>query len=125
MQKVLANVQDDRLKTYVIWMTAFARDSHGSAALQAKEWTDSRVKHFWDANNATGRGWMSTLNIPMPAWDVYFLYGADAHWDSEATYPDFFLHQAGSALPEKLHLQSKDSVERFEQKARELLASIE
>ena len=121
MKQVLANIKNERLKVYVIWMTAFARDSHGAAATRAQELADDWIRHYWDAKNATGRGWMPTFDMPRPAWDVYFLYGAGATWADTPTYPDFLMHQLGGMLPEEYHF-TQENVRKFEQKAKELVA---
>lgn len=120
MKQVLVNIKKERLKVYVIWMTAFARDSHGAAATRGQELTDARVRHYWDAKNATGRGWMPTFDMPRPAWDVYFLYGAGTTWADTPTYPDFLMHQLG-VLPRE-QILSNENVRKFEQMAKELLA---
>ena len=112
MKRVLANIKNERLKVYVIWMTAFARDSHGAAATRAQELADDRIRHYWDARNATGRGWMPTFDMPRPAWDVYFLYGAGATWADTPTYPDFLMHQLG-VLPRE-QILSSENVRKFE-----------
>jgi len=99
---------------------AFARDSHGAAGTRAQELADDWIRHYWDAKNATGRGWMSTFDMPRPAWDVYFLYGAGTTWADTPTYPDFLMHQLG-VLPRE-QILSNENVRKFEQMAKELLA---
>ena len=46
--------------------------------------TDSRVIHLWDEERVTGRWFAEHEDTFFPiAWDIYFLYGPDAHWGTE------------------------------------------
>jgi len=64
---------------------------------------------------------MPTFDMPRPAWDVYFLYGAGVTLEDAATYPDFFMHQLGGGMLPGEHLLSQGNIRKFEQKAKELL----
>jgi hypothetical protein len=78
---ILEKYPDSDLKVYAIWfemLSGDARDTWDPAVL-----SDDRVRHFWDARGAAGR-WYSkhVYGEDGIAWDVYFLYGPDAEWQS-------------------------------------------
>lgn len=55
---------------------------------------DQRVMHFWDERHVVGRWFGEHVGgsggrthgvaggVQDVAWDIYFLYGPDAHWES-------------------------------------------
>ena len=47
---------------------------------------DNRVKHFWDGNTLIGEWFADEVEgYRGIAWDVYYLYGPDATWESVAS----------------------------------------
>jgi hypothetical protein len=93
MQKVLKRVSDDQLRAYIVWLPMFPGDSKNWAKTRSGEFTDQRLTYYWDDNRLTGQQWQKVLGISETAWDVYFLYGANARWDKEPPAPDFWMHQ--------------------------------
>jgi hypothetical protein len=88
----------------------------------AKLIPDTRVRQFWDGDRLLGSAYRrlqfgaETLDLGRDAWDIYFLYGPDAHWtDSGPPRPDWWEHQLWGA-PEERFLDP----ERFATKATEL-----
>ena len=45
--------------------------------------SDSRVKQFWDEQRVVGQWFAEHVNgYRGTAWDVYYLYGPEAKWDT-------------------------------------------
>lgn len=120
MQKVLNNISDNRIRAYIVWLPILTGDDRASAAKRSNEFDDERVTYLWDGGRLSGKLWQNLLGIGVIAWDVYFLYGADAQWDEEATVPDFWMHQLGGMTKAPV-LDEQE----FELKAKELLGKIE
>lgn len=47
----------------------------------ARVLSDARVKHFWDGEKVVGRWFAEQEGYRGVAWDIYFLYGAEADWN--------------------------------------------
>lgn len=120
MQEVLTNIKDDRLRVYMIWLPIFPGDSRQHAQNRSNEFKDERLSYFWDENQITGKQWQSVLDIERIAWDVYFLYGAEAHWKEQPSQPNFWMHQL-SGVNAAPFLNPTE----FESKTRELLKTLD
>ncbi|HSE23117.1 MAG TPA: hypothetical protein VLB68_15735 [Pyrinomonadaceae bacterium] len=118
MQSVLKNVPDDRLRTYIVWLPMFPGDSRSWAQTRSNEFSDPRLSYYWDGGRVTGDDWGKALGIDRTAWDVYFLYGANAKWSDGTPTPAFWMHQLGGVT--KAPMLNKND---FEAKVKELLAS--
>lgn len=118
IQSVLKNVPDDRVRAYIVWLPMFPGDSRSWAQTRTNEFSDPRLSYYWDGGKATGEDWGKALGIDRTAWDVYFLYGANAAWNSGTPAPDFWMHQLGGVT--KAPMLNKND---FEAKLKELLAS--
>ncbi len=60
--------------------------------------TDDRARHYWDGPGSTLRSFRNTLGIDEDSWDIYLIYGPEAHWDGALPpKPAFWMHQLGSA----------------------------
>lgn len=119
MQKVLKAIPDDRLKVYIVWLPMFPGDSRKWAQTRSDEFSDKRVRYYWDGEKLSGKGWQKVLGTKREAWDVYLLYGAESQWDKEPTTPDFWMHQLGGGT----QAPTLDE-ETFEAKAKELLSKL-
>ena len=69
---------------YVVWFDVLASDDR--SAWDPSLLSDDRITHYWDTDRLLGT-WLPRQEEyedhvfgPL-AWDVYFLYGADAYWD--------------------------------------------
>lgn len=122
MQTVLRNIQDERLKAYIIWLPVLPTDNRNWAVKRTREFPDSRAHYFWDGEKLTGQIWKRVLGLEGPlSWDAYFLYNHEAHWDDQPTLPDFWMHQLGY---EKTRQDIFLDEPTFERKARELLEKM-
>jgi hypothetical protein len=95
MIKTLKTVTDDRVRGYIVWLPIYGGDFKGEAQKLANSFPDRRVSYFLDPDSETGKQWQPVLETPFIAWDVYLLYGPDAHWETEPPEPAFWMHQLG------------------------------
>ncbi len=80
--EILEKNPSSKLQVYAIWLSTLPGDSR--SRWDESLITDSRVIHLWDEDEAAGR-WFSEYEgfyVPI-AWDIYFLYGPDVHWEDE------------------------------------------
>ncbi len=121
MRKILDEVQDERLRMYVVWEPMLSADTKKLAAKMSRRAKDPRmVYQAWDEGRITGQKWTSIMHesdarwqASGPAWDVYFLYDAGAVWSPDApTPPPYWQHQG--AGPRDLVLNYKVLKEKVE-----------
>jgi hypothetical protein len=79
--QILAQYPSGQLSVYAVWLPMLWGDAR-------EEWDgtsmpDARVMHFWDGDLQVG-GWFAREvdGYDGIAWDVYYLYGPDATWES-------------------------------------------
>jgi hypothetical protein len=74
------------VRVYAVWFNVLSGDNKG--AWDASLLNDDRVTEYWDGDINAGP-WFAE-NLPFDhgplAWDVYYLFGADARWE-EAPAP--------------------------------------
>ena len=99
--QIVEKYPSDSLRVYAVWVPMLWSDSR--QMWDGRTMPDPRVLHFWDGDFVVGNwfakeveGWNGT------AWDVYYLYGPDANWD---TIPQPLLGSGGDIINqrEKLH----------------------
>lgn len=93
MQKVVGNIQDDKLKVYFVWLPILKSDNRSAAIKQSHQITDPRVTHYWDGDQVTGTTWQKVMEMQQIAWDMYFVYDESSEWNALPTKPDYFMHQ--------------------------------
>ena len=95
MRKILDEVQDERLKMYVVWEPMLSGDSKKLADRMSRKAKDPRmVYQAWDNERITGKTWQASMNLQGIAWDVYFLYSPDAAWGEDGpSQPAYWQHQ--------------------------------
>ncbi len=66
--------------------------------------SDPRVSYYWDSKAVVGK-WFAThvTHQPGTSWDAFYLYGPQAHWDSE---PDPLVASGSSIIGAKDDLLS-------------------
>ena len=109
-ESIVKSIQNDpRIHTLAIHVPALgAEEEHVVDSIPLL--SGPRVTHYWDPNGNTGIEYKETLDIPMYAWDLWFVYDPGARWeDGELPpYPDYWEHQLPSLPPDK-----KLDAERF------------
>ena len=102
-ESIVKSIQNDpRIHTLAIHVPALGADEEhvaGSIPLLS----GPRVTHYWDPSGNTGIEYKETLDIPMYAWDLWFVYEPGARWeDGELPpYPDYWEHQLPSLPSDK------------------------
>jgi hypothetical protein len=91
--KTLKQINDDRLRAYVVWLPIFGGDFRGESRKLSRNFPDKRVTYFSDPKELTGKLWQGVLGLDDIAWDVYMLYGTGTAWPDEPPPPDFWMHQ--------------------------------
>ena len=111
---------DPRAHTLVIHVPALdAEEKHVVGSLPLL--SGPRITHYWDPNGTTGLEYTETLDIPMYAWDVWFVYEPGARWENGELppVPDYWEHQLPSLPSDK-----KLDAERFAAKVNAMLATL-
>ena len=86
MQNAVLNQNPDAdFQVYAVWFSMLASDD--KSRWTARFMSDPRVVHFWDEDRVIGKWFAEHEGFYIPiAWDAYYLYGPDAHWN-EAPSP--------------------------------------
>ena len=80
-QEILEKNPSVDLQVYVVWTTVLTGD--GRSTWDPNLMPDPRVIHFWDTQTQTPIWFGEHLaGRSSFAWDVYYLFGPDAEWDS-------------------------------------------
>jgi hypothetical protein len=79
--QLLAQNPSAQLRVYAVWLPMLwsdARDMWNGTTMP-----DDRVIHYWDGEAVIGQWFAEQVEgYRGVAWDVYFLYGPDATWES-------------------------------------------
>ena len=79
--QLLAQTPSTKLRVYAVWLPMLGGDAR-------EEWngttmSDPRVLHFWDGEMVIGQWFAKQVDgYEGIAWDVYYLYGPDATWQT-------------------------------------------
>jgi hypothetical protein len=79
--EILQKHRSAPLRVEVIWLPMLAGDSR--QLIDQRVLSDPRVTYYWDSNRIVG-DWFSheVTQAPGTTWDAFFLYGAQARWES-------------------------------------------
>jgi hypothetical protein len=96
-QHIFAAIGDGRLRGYIVWVPKLdGREANVSEATHTV--ADSRAGHYWDANGYLVHAYDAVLGLHQDAWDVYLLYGPNAHWDGpNPPVPSYWMTQLSGA----------------------------
>lgn len=79
-REILEAEPESELAVYAVWVP-FLGGTRDAAALSQRVLPDPRVIQFWDETALTSDWFAERVeNSQAPAWDVYYLYGPEAHW---------------------------------------------
>lgn len=101
-QYLLEQVQDPKLRVYLVWEKVSAGDSLALAHEVTWLPADPRVKVFWSEEQLAGKAFNEAIALSgKAAWDVFLVYPAGQRWSESLTpRPDSFMHN----LPEQYGL---------------------
>ena len=101
MQRVLDAFEGEPIDVFVVWIPAIPSDRYEATERGLTLITDERARHYWDGSQALGEAFAPVIAIRAKmAWDVYFVYGADASWGSSPPQPLHWMHQMFQEDPE-------------------------
>jgi hypothetical protein len=104
-EKVLEKIESNRLKAFVVWTPRYPGDSRAKALKSMKLVNDKRALHYWDPDGWLGKHYGKNLKLPAGrkfAWDVYFVFNAQARWEQTPPAPTEWMHQLGQEDQRKL-----------------------
>ena len=86
------------LPSYVVWVPMLnGEQTHVPEATRVIQ--DERAVHFWDGNGQLLSGYQQLLGLPVPAWDIYMVFGPETRWEDGAPpRPAFWMHQLGDGV---------------------------
>ncbi len=90
-------MNDPNLKVYVIWTPILAPD-YEVTVKRATTWVpDARATHYWDSDGLLSADYSRLLQLGpgRKAWDIYFVYGANAEWKGGPSTPYSSMDQIG------------------------------
>lgn len=99
--KILEKYPDANVNIYAIWFDMFpgdARDKWKPTLL-----SDNRVMHFWDEGRIAGQWFAKNVRgRDGISWDIYFLYGPDANWQ---TIPSPLISSGSTVIGKRRQLE--------------------
>jgi hypothetical protein len=107
VKNVLLNeYSSTELRVYAIWLPMLFSDAR--AAWNGNTLPDPRVIHFWDGERYVGEWFAEKVEgYRGVSWDAYYLYGADAKWE---TIPSSLVASGGTIYDQreeiKIHLST-------------------
>jgi len=103
--QLLAQYPSAALRVYAVWLPMLWNDSRGK--WNGTNMPDARVTHFWDGERIAGQWFAKQVDGEEgTAWDVYYLYGPDAVWE---TIPEPLLGSGRSIYAERQALKMQAS----------------
>jgi hypothetical protein len=79
--QLLAQYPSAKIRVYAVWLAMLGGDAREK--WNGNAMPDPRVTHFWDGEYVIGQWFAKQVEgYRGIAWDVYFLYGPDATWES-------------------------------------------
>ena len=95
-EKILNQIDSDKLKVFVVWMPVLPGDSHEQALASMELISDGRTVHYWDSERKLGGRYGTVVDLPRGwqlAWDVYFAFDAQTEWKETPPLPADWMHQ--------------------------------
>ena len=88
-------------------------DSKEKAKLEAGNFSDPRLHHFYDPNKRSGTAVADSLGYKdRVAWDIYLFYTAGAVWIENPPAPKEWMHQLSETWIDRKHYHSGDDLVR-------------
>jgi hypothetical protein len=103
-REILAPNPTAALRVYVVWVPFLEADASSASLSRQVFGSDPRVLNFWDGSALTSKWFAANVeHSTFPAWDVYYLYGPKASWQ---TIPRPLVGSGGSVIGQSSALQS-------------------
>ena len=82
--QLLAQYPSKEFRVYAVWLPMLWSDSREK--WDGTNMPDNRVIHYWDGERVIGQWFAREIDdYEGVAWDVYYLYGPDATWETVPT----------------------------------------
>jgi hypothetical protein len=79
-REILEAEPNAKLTVYAVWVP-FLGGTSEAADVSRRVLPDPRVTQFWDGSAVSSEWFAKNVDhSPVPAWDVYYLFGPDATW---------------------------------------------
>jgi hypothetical protein len=126
-KNVMERFATDKLVAYIVWVPVLNFQDPVRLQRNAQRYTSilppgPRVAYYSDPGADTGKKYSPIIGEPygVPAWDVYFAFGADARWGDTPPTPSFWQEQSGGGFAGDRTLDGP----RFAEEVHKLLAKI-
>jgi hypothetical protein len=95
----------------IVWLKKLPGDSDLTAKNAAAMFKGSRVAHFYDSKNSSGKSIANRLGwTGQVAWDIYLFYEAGVEWVNPAPQPTYWMHQLKDSWADKAHFRTGDDL---------------
>ena len=103
--QLLKDYPSEQVRVYAVWLQmlpTITRDTWDATIMP-----DGRVKHFWDGELDAARWFAREVDgYEGVSWDMYYLYGPDAEWE---TVPTPLIDSGGTIYREREALRTQVS----------------
>jgi hypothetical protein len=97
----------------LVWIKMLPEDSKEKARVEAGNFTEPRIHHFYDPNKRSGTAIADSLGYEdRVAWDIYLFYTAGAAWTDIPPAPTAWMHQLSETWLDREHYHSGDDLVR-------------
>jgi hypothetical protein len=97
----------------LVWIKMLPEDSKEKARVEAGNFTDSLIHHFYDPNKRSGTAIAESLGYKeRVAWDIYLFYSAGVAWTDAPPAPTAWMHQLSETWIDREHYHSGDDLVR-------------
>lgn len=115
-QYVLDRIDDDRLRTYVVWGPMLGDEVRGDAVEATVFQPDPRATHLWTAGHEVAERFRRPAGLEEErAWDTFLLYPPGVRWQGEVPPEPATVMHVGKSLPKEDRLHGERLYERVRQ----------
>jgi len=115
---VLDRIDDDRLRTYVVWGPMQGGETRQKAEEATESQSDPRATHFWTGAQVVAERLQGPAGLEDElAWDTFLLYPPGARWEGKVPPEPAHVMHVGKSLPAADRLNG----EKLYQRAGELI----
>lgn len=110
---VLDRIDDDRLRTYVVWGPMQGKETRQHAEEVTKFQPDPRATHFWTGAQVVAERLQGPAGLEDElAWDTFLLYPPGPRWEGKMPPEPAHVMHVGKSLPAADRLNGEKLYER-------------
>jgi hypothetical protein len=122
-QVILQNHPEANISVSMVWINMLPSDNQNAMKQAAQNFTDARVRHFYDPKRRAGKVIAQSLGEPgQVAWDIYLFYSPGSQWENVLPQPTAWAHQLSDMWPDHHHY-GKDLARELNQIAEHLIGN--